>query len=124
MEKSSSTIFRKHIALPSDHGSWVFLFCPLLIGLFAGGRWTVASLCLIIAALAAFLLRQPLSIVEKKSQRTSFPSWSTDCVVLVYCLWNDQHSCRYWSDLARFHIYINPGNTRDSGLLLALISHQ
>ena len=65
MEKSSSTIFRKHIALPSDHGSWVFLFCPLLIGLFAGGRWTVASLCLIIAALAAFLLRQPLSIVVK-----------------------------------------------------------
>ena len=65
MDRFSNTIFRKHIALPSDHGSWVFLFCPLLIGLFAGGRWTAASLCLIIAALAAFLLRQPLSIVVK-----------------------------------------------------------
>lgn len=65
MDKSSSTIFRKHIAIPTDHGSWVFLFSPLLIGLFAGESWTVASLCLIIAALAAFLSRQPLSIVIK-----------------------------------------------------------
>ena len=65
MEITSSTILRKHIVLPSDHGSWVFLLSPLLIGLFAGGRWTVASLFLIIAALAAFLLRQPLSIVVK-----------------------------------------------------------
>ena len=65
MDKSSSTIFRKHIAIPTDHGSWVFLFSPLLIGLFSGENWTVASLCLIIAALAAFLSRQPLSIVIK-----------------------------------------------------------
>lgn len=65
MDKSLSTIFRKHIALPTDHGSWVFLFSPLFIGLFAGESWTVASLCLIIGTLAAFLLRQPLSIVIK-----------------------------------------------------------
>jgi len=65
MDKSSSTIFRKHIAFPTDHGSWVFLFSPLLIGLFAGERWTVAALCLFIGTLAAFLLRQPLSIVIK-----------------------------------------------------------
>jgi hypothetical protein len=57
--------FRKQIFLPQDHGSWVFIFSPLLIGLFAGGRFTVASLSLVIAAIAAFLARQPVTIVVK-----------------------------------------------------------
>ncbi|MBI4316698.1 MAG: YwiC-like family protein [Chloroflexi bacterium] len=59
--------FRRHIALPADHGSWVFLFSPLLIGLFAGGRWTgaSASALLVVAALAAFLARQPATILVK-----------------------------------------------------------
>ena len=57
--------FVRHIALPQDHGSWVFLFSPLLIGLFAAQSFTIASLILVIAALAAFLLRQPASIMVK-----------------------------------------------------------
>src|SRR5574337_856184 len=57
--------FRRHIALPTDHGSWVFLLIPLLVGLFAGGRWTPAILPLVVAALAAFLLRQPVTIAVK-----------------------------------------------------------
>lgn len=60
-----SDLFHRHIALPTDHGSWVFLFSPLLIGLFAGGRWSPASALLIVAALAAFLLRQPATILVK-----------------------------------------------------------
>jgi hypothetical protein len=71
-------MLRKHIALPSDHGSWVFLLSPLLIGLFIGGRWTVASIFLIIAALAAFLMRQPLGIIVKvysgRRSRRDLPS--------------------------------------------------
>lgn len=62
---SFSTLFKRHVALPSDHGSWVFLFSPLLIGLFAGGNWSQASLYLIIASLAAFLFRQPTSMAVK-----------------------------------------------------------
>ena len=58
-------LFRRHIALPTDHGSWVFLLSPLLIGLFAGGRWTPAVVPLVVAALAAFLLRQPVTIAVK-----------------------------------------------------------
>jgi len=58
-------LFLRHGALPSDHGSWVFLLSPLLIGLFAGGSWSVASLFLIIAALAAFLIRQPVTTAVK-----------------------------------------------------------
>ncbi len=55
----------RHIALPQDHGSWVFLFSPLLIGLFAGHSWSWPGLLLVIAALAAFLLRQPVSMAVK-----------------------------------------------------------
>jgi len=60
-----NTLFRRHIALPGDHGSWVFLLSPLLIGLFAGGNWTEDSLILVVGALAAFLLRQPFIIATK-----------------------------------------------------------
>ncbi len=61
----SHPYLRKQIALPQDHGSWVFIFSPLLIGIFAGGHVSLASLSLTIAAIAAFLLRQPITIAVK-----------------------------------------------------------
>lgn len=57
--------FRKQIYLPQDHGSWVFIFSPLLIGLFAGGRFRLATLYLVIAAVSAFLMRQPVTVAVK-----------------------------------------------------------
>jgi hypothetical protein len=60
-----SSLFIRHIALPQDHGSWVFLLSPLLIGLFAGGSGSLATLFLVMAALAAFLIRQPVTIAVK-----------------------------------------------------------
>lgn len=57
--------FRKHIALPQDHGSWVFILSPLLIGIFAGKTFTYATVSLFVAAMAAFMLRQPMSILVK-----------------------------------------------------------
>ena len=63
--RSSPTVFIKHVALPQDHGSWVFLLSPLLIGLFAGGNWTSATPLLVMGCLAAFLVRQPISILVK-----------------------------------------------------------
>jgi hypothetical protein len=63
--RSAASILIRHLALPQDHGSWVFLFSPLLIGLFAAGNFTFASLILVAAALAAFLARQPASILVK-----------------------------------------------------------
>ena len=56
---------RKQIFLPQDHGSWVFIFSPLLIGLFAGKSFSQASFYLVLAALAAFLIRQPVTIAVK-----------------------------------------------------------
>ena len=60
-----ASIIRKHIAIPQDHGSRVFILSPLLIGLFAGERFTPASINLIVAAMSVFLLRQPVSIAVK-----------------------------------------------------------
>jgi len=60
-----ASYFRKQIFLPQDHGSWVFILSPLLVGLFAGGRFNYASFNLVIAAMAAFLMRQPITLAVK-----------------------------------------------------------
>ena len=57
--------FRKHIALPQDHGSWVFILSPLFIGFFVAKSFSLPAVYLIFAALAAFFIRQPLTILVK-----------------------------------------------------------
>jgi hypothetical protein len=73
-----SIYFRKNIAIPQDHGSWVFIFSPLLIGLVAGRNISAASMALIIAAIAAFLVRQPITMAIKaysgRRPRTDLPA--------------------------------------------------
>lgn len=54
----------RQAALPNEHGAWVFLLSPLAIGLAAGGV-RPASLLLVLAALAAFLARQPVTLAIK-----------------------------------------------------------
>jgi hypothetical protein len=48
--------------LPQDHGSWVFILGPMLIGIFARGHFNLALFSLIIAAIAAFLLAAFLAL--------------------------------------------------------------
>jgi nitrate reductase NapE component len=62
----SNALNARHIALPSEHGAWVFLLSPLMIGVAAGG-FRPASLLLIVAVLAAFLIRQPITMAVKVS---------------------------------------------------------
>jgi hypothetical protein len=57
--------FKKQIAIPQDHGSWVFILSPLLIGIFAGGRFNYAIISFIIATMSAFMIRQPMTIFVK-----------------------------------------------------------
>ncbi len=80
--------FKKQIALPQDHGSWVFILSPLLIGVFAGRTFTYATFNLIIAAMSAFMIRQPLTAIIKsisgRRPKTDLPAarfW-----VLIYGL--------------------------------------
>jgi hypothetical protein len=62
-------LFRKQIALTNEHGSWVFFLSPLIIGLYAGGRWNSAAAYLVLASLAGFLVRQPITILIKVNSR-------------------------------------------------------
>lgn len=57
--------FKKQIALPQDHGSWVFILSPLLVGIFTGGDFSPATFSLIVAAMSAFLIRQPMTVAVK-----------------------------------------------------------
>jgi hypothetical protein len=57
--------FKKQIFLPQDHGSWVFILSPLIVGIFAGKNFSLATFYLIVAAMAAFMLRQPMSMAVK-----------------------------------------------------------
>lgn len=57
--------FKKQIAIPHDHGSWVFILSPLLAGIFAGGKFNAAALSLSIAAMSAFMIRQPMTVFVK-----------------------------------------------------------
>lgn len=59
------SVWRKQYALPAEHGSWIWWLGPLLIGLAAGGRPDLDALLLFLAALCAFLLRQPAMIAVK-----------------------------------------------------------
>jgi hypothetical protein len=56
---------KRQVALPGEHGAWIFLLGPMLIGVFAGGRWLTPSLYLVVAALCAFLIRQPITLAVK-----------------------------------------------------------
>jgi len=72
------SFFKKHVALPQDHGSWVFILSPLLVGIFAGKTFSYATLSLIVAAMGAFLLRQPMTVAVKaysgRRPRTDLPA--------------------------------------------------
>jgi hypothetical protein len=57
--------FKKQIAIPQDHGSWVFILSPLLIGSFAGKSFGYGTLNIVIAAMSAFMLRQPMTVFVK-----------------------------------------------------------
>jgi hypothetical protein len=57
--------FKKHIAIPQDHGSWVFILSPLLIGTFVGGNFNFSTFSLFIGAMSAFMIRQPLTVYVK-----------------------------------------------------------
>lgn len=73
------SIFRKQVALPQDHGSWVLILSPLAVGVFTVNKtFSTASIFLIAGALTAFLLRQPVTMLVKvyagRRPRTDLPA--------------------------------------------------
>ncbi|TAK13327.1 MAG: hypothetical protein EPO32_05705 [Anaerolineae bacterium] len=97
---TTNRFLRKHVALPSDHGAWVFLLSPLLIGIFVVGTVHRATLVLCVAALGAFLLRQPVSTLVKvfaqRRGRADLPAtwlWASVygavCLLALVWLWQN-----------------------------------
>ena len=58
-------LFRKAVVLPQEHGMWAFLLSPLLIGLYLGQNFSLATVFLVIGVLDAFFLRQPIVVLSK-----------------------------------------------------------
>lgn len=58
-------MWRKHYALPAEHGAWIWWIGPLLIGAAAGGEPGPLLGLLGLTALCAFLLRQPATLAVK-----------------------------------------------------------
>jgi len=53
------------IAIPQDHGAWVFLLSPMLIGIVIGQTAGWDTLLLVISSLMIFLVRQPVAMLVK-----------------------------------------------------------
>ncbi len=56
---------QRRYAIPGEHGAWMWLAGPLVAGVAAAGSATGAQGLLAIAALAGFLLRQPLTVLSQ-----------------------------------------------------------
>ena len=73
-----SKYLRKQIAVPQDHGSWVFIITPLVIGFSLSGQFHTPAIYLLVAALAAFFIRQPVTMAVKayagRRPRTDLPA--------------------------------------------------
>ena len=60
-----SSLLRRGLALPREHGSWVWWLGPFVIGVTAGGQPDVDLAALFVGALAGFLAHQPAAIAVK-----------------------------------------------------------
>ena len=78
MDTFKEEYLRKYIAMPQDHGSWVFILSPLFIGFFAGGKFSAVSIYLVVAVMGAFFIRQPVTVAVKayagRRPRTDLPA--------------------------------------------------
>jgi hypothetical protein len=93
MKSNLSSLFKRQIAIPSDHGAWVFLLVPLVIGLFAGNGWNINGFMFLFLCLGAFLIRQPISVAVKaysgRRSRKDLPAaifWTTIYLIMVLML--------------------------------------
>ncbi len=62
---SRSDLFRRHIALPQQHGSWALWLGPYAVGLGVSPALKPALIWLTLASLGGFLLLQPLTVLVK-----------------------------------------------------------
>lgn len=81
---ASSWVRLRGIALPVEHGGWGFWLEPMLLGLLVA--FSPAGVCLGIASLGAFLLRQPLKIalIDRRKGKRYDRTLYAERFVLLY----------------------------------------
>lgn len=68
--QARDSLFKRHIALPQQHGAWAIWLAPYLIGLGVGRDLNLSHVWLTLAASGAFLALQPLvSLVKVQAGR-------------------------------------------------------
>ncbi|MCP4423751.1 MAG: hypothetical protein GY803_04590, partial [Chloroflexi bacterium] len=55
-------IYRKHIVIPTEHGSWPWLLVPFAVGAGVAERFNLAALLTLIGGLTVFFMRQPMTV--------------------------------------------------------------
>jgi hypothetical protein len=65
MGQKMPAFWKKYYSVPAEHGAWIWWIGPLILGAFAGGIWNPGLIWLTLAALIAFLSRQPASVLVK-----------------------------------------------------------
>jgi len=63
--------FRRRFAVPPEKGGWIWLAGPLAIGVAAAGALRPALAAVVVGALAAFCIRQPLTLSIKSYRSTT-----------------------------------------------------
>lgn len=63
MRKNS--LLQRRFFIPTEHGAWIWWIGPFIVGLTAARQWKPDLAILFVAMLAAFLLRQPLTLFVK-----------------------------------------------------------
>ena len=63
-----SVMWRKQIIFPAEHGSWSWLLVPFFVGVRVAGVWNTAVSLILFGSLAAFLMRQPATILLRARQ--------------------------------------------------------
>ncbi|MCB8987354.1 MAG: YwiC-like family protein [Ardenticatenaceae bacterium] len=60
--KQKRVVWRRHVVMPAEHGSWAWLLVPFGVGTAVAGQFTLASLLTLLGGLAVFMMRQPATV--------------------------------------------------------------
>ena len=55
--KGFRLVYRKHIVMPTEHGSWAWLLVPFFVGTAVAGKVNLPVVLTLIGGLAVFFLR-------------------------------------------------------------------
>lgn len=121
--------YRKHIVIPTEHGSWPWMLVPFFVGAGVAGQFNLAGMLTLVGGLAVFLLRQPATIwlrVRRGKARaadgpiasawiTLFTSVALVCFIVLIILERGALLILVWPFLVIFGLYLAAARYGRSG---------